>query len=232
MSMNVDDCIDISINVDGFGAPSKVKGLLSNKGLHRRRTLPLYRHPVLVPRDQARGKYIEPADGSITDGDDHAWSANPEMLAGGGGWRDLDFSSASLLGKRSRTARESDDGSSAADAEEIQRQHFPSLNGHEDDTEELIDGYATELLNCADDLEKAAAILRAQVPHRNRLWLSSIVKQDIGGDVTQMVADIHRFETTSRVRDTTWPQDKKERRRTQNTMGYQIPMDIDTPTDT
>jgi hypothetical protein len=39
-----------------------------------------------------------------------------------------------------------------------------------------------------------------------------------------MVADIRRFESTSRVRDTTWPKkgDKEARRRMQNTMGYQI----------
>jgi hypothetical protein len=35
MSMNVDDCIDILINVDELRARSKVEGLLSNKGLHR-----------------------------------------------------------------------------------------------------------------------------------------------------------------------------------------------------
>jgi hypothetical protein len=36
MSMNVDDCIDILINVDELRARSKVEGLLSNKGLHTR----------------------------------------------------------------------------------------------------------------------------------------------------------------------------------------------------
>jgi hypothetical protein len=91
-----------------------------------------------VPRGQARAEYIEPADGSITDGDDHAWSASPEMLAGGGGWRDLNFNSSSLLGKRARLDQGSDDGSSAADAEEIQRQFFPSFRGHESDDEEEV----------------------------------------------------------------------------------------------
>jgi hypothetical protein len=47
------------------------------------RTLPLYQHPALVPRGRGQADYMEPADGSITDGDDHAWSANPEILAGG-----------------------------------------------------------------------------------------------------------------------------------------------------
>ncbi|KAJ7760171.1 hypothetical protein B0H14DRAFT_2476181, partial [Mycena olivaceomarginata] len=91
----------------------------------RRRTLPLYRHPILVPRDQDQSAYIEPTDGSITDGDDHAWSYDPKVLTGGGGWRELDFSTTSLLGKRAR--EDSDSGSSAEDVEEIQRHFFPIL---------------------------------------------------------------------------------------------------------
>jgi hypothetical protein len=57
--------------------------------------------------------------------------------------------------------------------------------------------------------------------------MSSIVKRNIEADVSQMVADIHRFESTSRVCDTTWAKqgDKEGRRRMQNTMGYQIPLE-------
>jgi hypothetical protein len=70
-------------------------------------------------------------------------------------------------------------------------------------------------------------MFRAQIPHRNKLWMSSMVTRNIGKDVSQMVADIRRFEGTSHVRDTTWakPGDKEGRRRMQNTMGYQIPID-------
>ncbi|KAJ7882346.1 hypothetical protein B0H14DRAFT_2565337 [Mycena olivaceomarginata] len=173
--------------------------------------------------------YMEPADGSITDGDDYAWSANPEILAGGGGWCSLDFSSLSLLGKCTRLDQESDDGSSAADAEEIQQQFFPSFDGHESDDEKQVDAFVTHLQKRADKFEQAAAILRAQVPRRNKLWMSSVVNGDIGRDVSQMVTDIHRFERTSRVRDTTWAKnrDKEGRRQMQNTIGYQIPLEID-----
>ncbi|KAJ7672381.1 hypothetical protein DFH06DRAFT_1363177 [Mycena polygramma] len=104
----------------------------------RRRTLPLYRHPCLVPRGEANTDYIEPTDGSISDGDDHAWSADPMILEGGGGWRDLDFSTSSLLGKRARADPESD-GSSAADVDEIQRVFFPSFDTHDSDDEEEVD---------------------------------------------------------------------------------------------
>ncbi|KAJ7792982.1 hypothetical protein B0H14DRAFT_2623333 [Mycena olivaceomarginata] len=71
------------------------------------------------------------------------------------------------------------------------------------------------LLKRAYEFEKAAAILRAQVPHRNKLWMSSIVSRDrdIGRDVGQSVADIGRFERTSHARDPTWarPGDKEAR---------------------
>ncbi|KAJ7038885.1 hypothetical protein C8F04DRAFT_881509, partial [Mycena alexandri] len=48
----------------------------------RRRTIPLYQHPALVAIDQEFGEYVEPADGCISDGDDHVWSGNPEILGG------------------------------------------------------------------------------------------------------------------------------------------------------
>ncbi|KAJ7804221.1 hypothetical protein B0H14DRAFT_3775469 [Mycena olivaceomarginata] len=195
----------------------------------RRRTLPLYHHPALViPGSQ----WIEPADGSITDGDDHAFRTRSNVLAGGGGWRELDFSTPSLLGKRARPVIPEVDGSSSDDAAEVQRMFFPSFNGeHSDNEEEVnfnfsfqIDGYSAHLLKRAEEFERAAAIFRAQVPHRNRIWMSSMVKQDVGRDVGNLVKDIHRYESSSRVRDTTWARkkgDKEEQRRIKNTMGYQ-----------
>jgi hypothetical protein len=89
--------------------------------------------------------------------------------------------------------------------------------------------YVDALQKRAEELERGAAILRAQIPHRNKLWMSSVVKRNIGGDVSKMVADIRRFETTSRVRDTTWAKkgDKESSRRVQNTMGYQVRLDSD-----
>ncbi|KAJ6568838.1 hypothetical protein B0H19DRAFT_865614, partial [Mycena capillaripes] len=48
----------------------------------RRRTVPLYRHPLLVSKDEEPGQYVEPTDGNITDGDDHAWSGDRTVLEG------------------------------------------------------------------------------------------------------------------------------------------------------
>jgi hypothetical protein len=113
----------------------------------RRRTLPLYRHPALVPRGQKNASYVEPADGSITDGDDHAWSADPNFLAGSRGWRNLDFSTSSLLGKRARPEPDGD-SSSQGDVDEIQRQFFPSYETHDGDGEEQVSGYEKLMVLC------------------------------------------------------------------------------------
>ncbi|KAJ6592145.1 hypothetical protein DFH09DRAFT_1136732, partial [Mycena vulgaris] len=196
----------------------------------RRRTLPLYRHPALVPWGQQHAEYMEPTDGSITDGDDHLWSSDPKLLPGGGGWRELEFSTSSLLGKRAQSRQESDASSSSDDVEEIQRVFFPSFETHDSDDEEQepsIDEYSDHLRKRADELEQAAAILCAQIPHTNNLWMASIVKRNVGQDVGQMVGDIRKFEGTARVRNTTWGKDKKGRRSMQNTMEYQIPIETD-----
>jgi hypothetical protein len=59
--------------------------------------------------------------------------------------------------------------------------------------------------------------------------MSSIVSRGIGGDVSQFMADIDRFERTSHARDLTWARlgDKEGRRRMQNTMGYQVRLNSD-----
>ncbi|KAJ6506038.1 hypothetical protein DFH09DRAFT_1101549 [Mycena vulgaris] len=79
----------------------------------------------------------------------------------------------------------------------------PSHSWYLGDNEERLDAHAEHLQKWADD--------------RNRLWMSSIVGRNIGKD------------DTGRVRDITWAQneDRKGRRRIQNTMGYQIPLASD-----
>jgi hypothetical protein len=55
--------------------------------------------------------------------------------------------------------------------------------------------------------------------------MSSIVKRNVGKDVSLMVADIRRYESTGQKRDNTWGKrgDKEANRRVANTMGYQLP---------
>jgi hypothetical protein len=90
--------------------------------VYRRRTTPIYRHPALArtPESQPREEqaYVDPDNGCITDGDDHVWVGNPEVLKGGGGWRDFDVTS---LGKRLRedysSERAEDRSSSPSDSD-------------------------------------------------------------------------------------------------------------------
>ena len=75
----------------------------------RRRALPIYQHPALVAKGSPDGiAYIEP-DGSISDGDDHVWSGDHNILKGGGGWRKT-FNDADtmdkVLGKHQRDSTE------------------------------------------------------------------------------------------------------------------------------
>ncbi|KAJ7827246.1 hypothetical protein B0H14DRAFT_3144671 [Mycena olivaceomarginata] len=105
--------------------------------------------------------------------------------------------------------------------EETHRALFSSFKAQDSDDEEEVEGYAQDLLRRADAFQKAPEILRGQVPHGNRLWMSSIVKRNIGCDVSLMVADINRHEFTAQTRDTTWPK-KGDKDRSQNTMGYQV----------
>jgi hypothetical protein len=68
--------------------------------------LPIYRHPALVAKgliNETSPAYIEP-DGSISDGDDHIWSGDCNILKGGSGWRKT-FDAVEMnkvLGKRKR----------------------------------------------------------------------------------------------------------------------------------
>ncbi|KAJ7773594.1 hypothetical protein DFH07DRAFT_912960 [Mycena maculata] len=97
-----------------------------------RRTVLLYRHPALVAKNQEMGKYVEPTDGSITDGDDHAWSGDHAVLEGDGGWRDFDFREGpSLLGKRCRSPLAGSDDTE--DEREVHRHFFPSADAQESD---------------------------------------------------------------------------------------------------
>ncbi|KAJ7182021.1 hypothetical protein C8R46DRAFT_1027825 [Mycena filopes] len=113
-----------------------------------------------------------------------------------------------------RRAREGAHAKKAEEKENLAPDNNPD-DGSEDGTD---DGKDLAVLPLP---EQGAAIIRAQLAHRNKLWMSSMSKRDIGGDVALMVADVRRFESTSRVRDTTWAKkgDKESRRRVANTMG-------------
>lgn len=76
----------------------------------------------------------------------------------------------------------------------------------------------------ANELEDAVRIIRSQLPYKNRIWISSMVDRNIGGDVSLLVSDVRHFEVTGRSRETTLPRrgDRDGSRRSRNTMGYQM----------
>lgn len=89
--------------VQAVGSPS----LRFFQQVHRRRVIPFYQHPELIPNGSKQLSFMDPGDGSITDGDDQDYLGDVTQLAGGG-WRDL--ISSNSLGKRSRsTASHSSD---------------------------------------------------------------------------------------------------------------------------
>ncbi|KAG6806161.1 hypothetical protein H0H92_012471, partial [Tricholoma furcatifolium] len=58
----------------------------------RRRTIPFYRHTELKSKDQQdalENTQNETLDGGITEGDDHIWTGDVEVLKGGDGWKEL-----------------------------------------------------------------------------------------------------------------------------------------------
>jgi hypothetical protein len=67
------------------------------------------------------------------------------MLEGGGGWRNLDFMTPSLLGKRARSPDAGSDNT--ADMEETHRALFPSFEAQDSDDEEEVSALKLFLLS-------------------------------------------------------------------------------------
>jgi hypothetical protein len=56
----------------------------------------------------------------------------------------------------------------------------------------------------ADEFARATEILRTQATAHNPIWMSSVAKRNIGKDISLLVADIERFESTGQKQDNTW----------------------------
>ena len=183
--------------------------------------------------------FHNPDDGGITDGDDHVWLGDKDVLEGGGGWRDL-------TSERTRSSKRPREGSPEGDrpsdsAPDAQRMRYTGADEDEDEDEvqyilaQISFKFRVSLVVCsqlarkiealngrADQLVLAADIIRSQIPHRNRIWIASMVDRDIGRDVANVVLDVQHVERTGHRRDNTWarPGDKLTQRRSRNTIGY------------
>lgn len=200
----------------------------------RRRTRPLYKHPHLIG-----GDYEDADNGTITDGDDHVWNGDERLLSGGR-WREIGASE-KILGKRARELEdvEDDEVNIGNRLSTPPRSSSPFVGHGADEEDEVrvmlfslylltlmpsqIDQLIAAVETRAAALAEASAILRAQLPHRNAIWLRSMVSSDVGADAHQLVRDVRRYETTGLSRDNTWAKsgDRDAQRRARNTMGYQ-----------
>ncbi len=136
----------------------------------RRRVVPIYQHPVLVPLGEAADDYIEP-DGAITDGDDHLWSGNPSTLEGDGGWEE--FAGA----KRSREASPPAAGTNKRPA----RQHeIDEAISTQDDP--LTDTVAAEVIDLTASSPPASPIQLDEDLHQGETGFSDSSAFDYGSD--------------------------------------------------
>jgi hypothetical protein len=215
------------------------------RGVIRRRVAPLYRHPALVPQTNdgepsSDGEYANPDSGSITEGDDHVWLGNPEMLKDGR-WREFDVEL--MIGKRPQSALSDsvgDDSSSPDDHDmSVDDQHNAVDSGGDEEVCLILSflfplnltaisiqlhKQMDALSICADELEEASAIIRSQLQYMNPIWIASMATRNIGRDASLLVKDVRHVEVGGRRRELTWAKagDREAARRSRNTMGYQM----------
>ncbi|PPQ78411.1 hypothetical protein CVT26_007765 [Gymnopilus dilepis] len=231
--------------VQAVGRPDK--RLFSS--ITRRRVAPIYRHPLIVLKGSNPGIYFEP-DGAVTDGDDHTWSGNRELLAGDEEpWHAIIGNAPNAKGNARKRPREEIEPENPIHSPKQARAievidltnsspgqaefELPSMEvdiperasssvGYGSGDELEVDELRDRLQERAERLIRAGQIIMSQIPHNNLVWMRSIDRRDLGRDAIDMADDVDRFERAGRNRDTTWAQGKSkaERRRAMNTMGY------------
>jgi hypothetical protein len=212
----------------------------------RRRVLPPYRNPFIVPKGESERRYIDPDEGSITDGDDQLLTGDPELLKGGGGWKELvegtgGVTSTKVLGKRTRRQLEDESPPTQSEIVDLTQSSSPMLVDSENEEEVEVRVHlkvligrltlrmtlrwmsnAARLRRRADQLEKAAKIFCEQAEQRNTIWIRSGIRRDVGRDVDDLVADITGYTHTARKRDKTWANGKNKVERRQEASGLRM----------
>lgn len=200
----------------------------------RRRVTPLYRHPVLVPRGSAHGLFIDPDDGSITDGDDNLWSGDVRLLEHGR-WREI-FGGPRRNGTGSDQQPKGDAVTNAATASPhdhddrltLPPPNMPEYEGgvSDDEDERELEEAAENSRNLARRLREAADLIDEQnnLPlEKKKLFVLGLKRKNVGRDVVRLADDMRHAKSTGRTRDTTWTSTKappRKRQRTANLMGY------------
>lgn len=112
----------------------------------RRRTTPLYRHPVIQQelRQSQSSLRVNLEDGSITDGDDHVWKGESSTLKGGGTWMALrdqvleERPNTSVLRKRRNSGTSSDLESNVVASNDINQTQIVDVGGYDSGEEENV----------------------------------------------------------------------------------------------
>ncbi|KAJ6458878.1 hypothetical protein C8R47DRAFT_1244886 [Mycena vitilis] len=189
----------------------------------RRRVVPLCRHRLLKPKDGFELEFGE-VDGSVSDGDYVALAAMAPR--GIKRKRDTDIPQPVKKMAMDRGTGEEEDPfilSSSPIPGSSSPIHEDEGSGNEEEKDELME-FLQERVNV---LREAADVIESQLqtPGASSVWLKSMKRKNIGGDVAKMVADVENFAGTSKKRRTTWAQPgiKKSARYTENTQGYVKP---------
>ncbi|KAG6805593.1 hypothetical protein H0H92_014795, partial [Tricholoma furcatifolium] len=177
----------------------------------RRRVLPIYQHPALLPKDAETSSFDYATSGSITDGDDHEWTGDRDVLSGGGGWRGMMQKrrpetkypedtqvEESTTSKKRRTEKIIDLTTEVIDltcsspcptTPESPNQSSPTamcysseLLGYGSDDEQELDNLINEIEKKAKAFDEAAAILRSQLKFKNTIWLKTHGDPKFGHD--------------------------------------------------
>ncbi|KAJ7718501.1 hypothetical protein B0H14DRAFT_3011233 [Mycena olivaceomarginata] len=173
----------------------------------RRRVIPFYHHALLKPKNG--GSTFAVIDGSISDGDVAATPLSTPAPP----IRGVKRKRAAVPTPSAGSGDREDDPFVISSSSPIRVDEYHS----DDDTQEFIKKRITELQQGINILQEQLAS-----PAEAKIWLRSMRTQNIGQDITNMVADVRHFTQTGHSRPTTWakPGDKKSLRYTQNTMGY------------
>ncbi|KAL1704325.1 hypothetical protein EV121DRAFT_270587 [Schizophyllum commune] len=202
----------------------------------RRRTTPLYRHPALVPRGTAPGAYVDPADGSISDGDDNLWSGDRRLLEHGR-WREAFAVRPALM----RAAEPRPNGDTAGDEPQPATDLPPPTTADmtsataidydggisDDEMERQVEGtqeYSDYLLHW---LKKTTYYIEQQktqlLPEQSKIYFDNLKRKHFGEDVIRHGQDMEHRSKTGRTRDTTWVRGNappRKRQRTADLLGY------------
>ncbi|TFK31300.1 hypothetical protein BDQ12DRAFT_701612 [Crucibulum laeve] len=191
--------------------------------------VPIYRHPALVPKGEAIGAYIEPNNGSVTDGDDHKWSGDCSILQVP--TKHLQSSDEDSIIDFTASLPMAQPDSNEDSIIDLTASLPMAQPDSDEETEVSINHVPPSQLSCilktsviyqlnllsdtlrikAEKLQKASEIILAQIPQRNKIWM------------------LHM--STGRTCSTTWAigKGKTEQRKVKNTMGYHIASTASTP---